>query len=119
MPIRLHAECNLRLVNRFEFALMVDVDEFILPYGNASDLLQMLGGIQDSAKGGSFVFKNAFHYLYWPNDTSTTEKHAHGLFESYEVQKVNDSLTTVQPYLLTQTKTKQLLKMHDHGMEGL
>ena len=107
-------ECNLRLVNHFEFALMVDVDEFILPY-DASNLLQMLDGIQDSAKGGSFVFRNAFHYLYWPNDTSTTEEHARGLFESYNVQRVNDSLTTVQPYLLTQTKTRRLVQVHEHG----
>ena len=108
-------ECNLRLVNRFEFALMVDVDEFILPYGNVTDLFQMLDRITGSPKGGAFVFKNAFHYLYWSNDTSTTEEYARDLFDTYDVKKVNETLSTVRPYLLTQTKTRRLVKLHNHG----
>ena len=108
-------ECNLRLVNQFEFALMVDVDEFILPYGNVTDLFQMLDGIPDSPKGGAFVFKNAFHYLYWSNDTSTTEEYARDLFGTYDVKKLNDTSSIVRPYLLTQTKTRRLVKLHSHG----
>ena len=111
-------ECNLRLVNRFEFALMVDVDEFILPYGNVSDLFQMMERIVDSPKIGAFVFKNAFHYLYWSNDTSTIKEYAHNIFGTYNVKKINENLTTVHPYLLTQTKTRQLLKLHDHGIRS-
>ena len=108
-------ECNLRLVNRFEFTLMVDVDEFILPYGNVTDLFQMIDGITGSPKMGAFVFKNAFHYLYWSNDTSTTEKYARGLFDQYDVKKINDTSSIVQPYLLTQTKTRRLVNLHNHG----
>ena len=108
-------ECNLRLVNRFEFTLMVDVDEFILPYGNVTDLFQMIDGITGSPKMGAFVFKNAFHYLYWSNDTSTTEKYARGLFDQYDVKKINDTSSIVQPYLLTQTKTRRLENLHNHG----
>ena len=122
-------ECNLRLVNRFEFALMVDVDEFILPYGNVTDLFHMLDKITGSENVGAFIFKNAFHYLYWSNDTSTTEEYAPDLFDKYYVKKVNQtfhhrhkdldysfqSSSIVRPYLLTQTKTRRLEKLHKHG----
>ena len=110
-------ECNLRMVNRFEFALTVDVDEFILPYGNVSDLFQMMDSIVDTPKVGAFVFKNAFHYLYWPNDTSTIKEYAY-IFGTYNVKNINVNLTIVQPYLLTQTKTRRVLKLHDHGIRS-
>ena len=107
-------ECNLRLVNRFEFALMVDVDEFILPYGNVPNLLQMMDRIGGSPRVGAFVFKNAFHYLYWPNDTSSMREYEPNLLGTYNMK----NKSTVQPYLLTLTKTRRLVKLHDHGIRS-
>ncbi len=59
---------------------------------------------------GSFVFRNAFHYLYWENDTATTERYAKGLFPAYGVTN-----KTVRPYMLTQTKTRRLVNLHKFG----
>lgn len=89
---------------------MIDVDEYILPY-NDTNLFDMIDHLKIKSNIGALVFRNAFHYLYWENDTRTTEKHARNLFESFSITK-NGS---VRPYLLTQTKTKRLVTPHKHG----
>ena len=111
-------ECNLRIVNKFEFGLFVDLDEFILPYGNTSDLIQMIEAMGDSSNVGAFIFKNAFHFIEWFNDTSTTEKFAHQLFGNYDVKKTNNIMTKVRPYLLTQTKTRRLVELNDYRIRS-
>ena len=111
-------ECNLRIVNKFEFGLFVDLDEFILPYGNTSDLIQMIEAMGDSSNVGAFIFKNAFHFIEWFNDTSSTEKFAHQLFGNYDVKKTNNIMTKVRPYLLTQTKTRRLVELNDYRIRS-
>ena len=111
-------ECNLRIVNKFEFGLFVDLDEFILPYGNTSDLIQMIEGMGDSSNVGAFLFKNAFHFIEWFNDTSSTEKFAHQLFGNFDVKKTNNIMTKVRPYLQTQTKTRRMVELNDYGIRS-
>ena len=110
-------ECNLRIVNKFEFGLFVDLDEFILPYGNTSDLIQMIEAMGDSSNVGAFIFKNAFHFIEWFNDTSSTEKLALQLFGNYDVKK-NNIMTKVRPYLQTQTKTRRLVELNDYRIRS-
>jgi len=51
---------------------------------------------------GAFLFRNAFFYLYWENDTKVLPK---------EQQ-------TPSPYLLTLSKTRRLVKIHKSGVRS-
>ncbi|TRY68761.1 hypothetical protein TCAL_13478 [Tigriopus californicus] len=101
-------DCNLRAVNRFQYAVVLDVDEFIFPRKKEVFTLQRM--IQDEIirsqinRFGSFVTKNAFFYLYWENDTTTLSKFS------------DDPTTSLDhPYLLTQAKTRRTSTLKKHG----
>ncbi len=55
-------------------------------------------------KGASWVFKNMFFYLIWPNDTSVLDTVDSGNMSS----KNHFTPGGVMPYLFTQAKTKRL-----------
>ncbi len=51
------------------------------------------------------MFRNAFFYLYWPNDTAVMSAAGAGARVFPEFSRDGDQ---VRPYLLTQTKTRRL-----------
>eukprot|EP00091_Calanus_sinicus_P011937 TRINITY_DN2692_c0_g1_i9.p1 TRINITY_DN2692_c0_g1~~TRINITY_DN2692_c0_g1_i9.p1 ORF type:complete len:181 (-),score=44.26 TRINITY_DN2692_c0_g1_i9:677-1192(-) len=84
-------DCNYRLINKVKYAVMVDLDEFLIPYQhqNLTSLLREL----DRPHIASFNFRNAFFYLYWANSTVPAQSPTPG-------------------YLITQYKTTRLVKIH-------
>lgn len=101
-------DCNLRAVNRFQYAVVLDVDEFIFPRQKEIFTLQSMIQKQiirsPNDKFGSFVTKNAFFYLYWENDTTTLSKYGDDLQSPQEY-----------PYLVTQAKTRRISTLKKHG----
>jgi len=70
------------------------VDEFIVP--KKLKTIPELLDTKDDPTNGAFIFKNAFFYLYWENQTLSRE------FET-------------SPYLITMYKRRRLKKLHNHG----
>jgi hypothetical protein len=58
---------------------------------------------------GAFLFRNAFFYLYWENDTSVL-RGPHGTDEDYK--------DSPAPYLLSLAKTRRLAKIHKSGVRS-
>lgn len=67
-------DCLYRTMYRFRFVLMIDLDEFIVPYKN-STLTAMLQTLmqKNPERTGAYSFQNAFFYLQWPNDSASAE----------------------------------------------
>ncbi|XP_045615064.1 beta-1,4-galactosyltransferase galt-1 isoform X2 [Procambarus clarkii] len=105
-------DCNLRSVNRFPLAAMVDVDEFLVPRRHPS-LLHLVHSYRSTDH--AFIFQNVFFYLYWENDTAVNDV----LFGND--QGLGPALFGSQaamPYLLTASKTRRLAKPHKHGVRS-
>ncbi|XP_013792676.1 beta-1,4-galactosyltransferase galt-1-like, partial [Limulus polyphemus] len=98
-------DCLYRSMFLFKYVLMLDFDEFIIPTGNVTydklltDLTKIRRGTYQPS---SFVFQNAFFYLYWDNDTTAYN-------EEPETPPGNI------PYLLTQYKTRRVKNPMKHG----
>lgn len=67
-------DCLYRVMNRYKYALMIDMDEMIVPHQHSS-LSQMIESIYKlpqvvprADKIGAFSFMNNFFYQTWPND---------------------------------------------------
>ncbi|XP_069943825.1 uncharacterized protein [Cherax quadricarinatus] len=105
-------DCNLRSVNRFHLAAMVDIDEFLIPRQH-HNLLDLVGSYDRGIQ--AFIFQNIFFYLYWENDTAVHN----ALFA--DDQGLGVSLfgeESSMPYLLTAFKTRRLGKPHKHGQRS-
>jgi len=93
-------DCNMRAAWLFEYLVVVDLDEYILPT-KSSNLTSFLDTKLASNKNAAyFLFQNVFHYLYWENSTRLLKQE----------WKNNRSL----PYLLTQTKLRRTKQPHKH-----
>lgn len=101
-------DCNLRSVNRFPFAAMVDFDEFLVPRKHDSliELLDTYG-----TKESNYVFQNVFFYLYWENDTAAA-------YDKLNHEGVLPVEGPTEPYLLTAFKTRRLTKPHKPGVRS-
>ncbi|XP_043200057.1 uncharacterized protein LOC122369400 [Amphibalanus amphitrite] len=91
-------DCVYRSMYRYRYALLVDVDEYIVPrqhlgYGDMFELLDS----RRRANYGSFVFKNCFFYLYWENDTAVAEQ-----------LQLSQAGERRFPYLITLFKTRRM-----------
>ncbi|KFM72270.1 hypothetical protein X975_10615, partial [Stegodyphus mimosarum] len=66
-------DCLYRTMYRFRYVLMIDLDEYIIPHKNSS-LTVMLEHLnkKNQERTGAYSFQNAFFYLQWPNDTSSS-----------------------------------------------
>jgi hypothetical protein len=86
-------DCLYRNMYRYAYVALVDLDEYIVPRRNDSlpDLLSWLARPGTRA-AGSFSFQNAFFYLQWPDDVTSSEG----------------------PDLITQRKTRRRAKLHPH-----
>lgn len=64
-------DCSMRLVGRFRYVAMIDLDEFIIPRMDDT-LLLMLHRLhvmdRQSPAAGAYSFQNAFFYLGWADD---------------------------------------------------
>ncbi|XP_049273693.1 uncharacterized protein LOC119398742 [Rhipicephalus sanguineus] len=63
-------DCLYRVMYRFRWVAMIDLDEFIVPSGNIT-IPAMIKRLQDrnkSGRAGAYSFRNAFFYLQWPDD---------------------------------------------------
>ncbi|KAK3874542.1 hypothetical protein Pcinc_020560 [Petrolisthes cinctipes] len=103
-------DCNLRSVGLYTLTAMVDVDEFLVPRTH-TNLLDLVASYNKDFN--SYVFKNAFFYVYWENDTTavhdTLFPDRHGL--GYTLYG-DESL---MPYLVTAYKTRRQTKLLNHG----
>ncbi|KFM82603.1 hypothetical protein X975_11956, partial [Stegodyphus mimosarum] len=92
-------DCVFRTMYLFNYVVMLDFDEYIIPreHESYSEMIQQLEDDNKRIRGkpGSFVFRNTFFYLYWENDTTV-----YGV----EPEKPPD----FTPYLITQYKTRRL-----------
>ena len=88
---------------------LVDFDEYIVPTVPEArfdlnpenrTLVGFLNQFEDKYLA-SFVFANAFHYLYWSNHTESIEKHWKG--------------PSKFPYLISQAKPRRKEKPHAFG----
>ncbi|XP_023349720.1 uncharacterized protein LOC111718378 [Eurytemora carolleeae] len=91
-------DCTYRSMYRFKYTAVVDVDEYLIPK-QSLDIPTMLDKL-DGKSTGSFIFRNAFFYLYWENDTSL-------------VRPEEDS-----KYLITMFKTRRIVKLHNYGVRS-
>ncbi|CAL1277505.1 unnamed protein product [Larinioides sclopetarius] len=65
-------DCLYRTMYRFQYVLMIDLDEYIIPHKNLSLAILLAHLIKKNPdRTGAFSFQNAFFYLQWPNDTSS------------------------------------------------
>lgn len=98
-------DCIFRTSHRFRYTVVVDLDEFIVPrnHNNYSSLMAFLD--KPPYRHGSFVFRNAFFYMYWSNDTKASD-----FFQDKELPQV--------PYLLTLFKTQRLRLLHKIGVRS-
>ncbi|KAH9371850.1 hypothetical protein HPB48_000372 [Haemaphysalis longicornis] len=97
-------DCVYRCMHHFDYALVLDLDEFAVPRKDDT-LLAMVSRInKDSAPRTitSFVLLNSFFYLYWENDTA-----AYGFPPETGPAEI--------PYLLTQYKTRRSKKVFRVG----
>ncbi|KAL7648129.1 UNVERIFIED_CONTAM: hypothetical protein RMT77_000030 [Armadillidium vulgare] len=103
-------DCNLKNVGRYEWTIFVDVDEFILPKKakNYADLINSL------EKKNSYVFQNAFFYLYWNNDTNFSRQY-YGSPDSLGSKLFGSELDG--PFLRTAYKTKRISSIN-HGIRS-
>ncbi|UYV79705.1 hypothetical protein LAZ67_18000360 [Cordylochernes scorpioides] len=85
-------DCLYRTMYRYQFVLMIDLDEYIIPHRNDS-LPIMLDQLlrKNPSRTGAFSFQNSFFYLQWPDDSASL------------------------PYpLVTLAKTRRKAKFHAH-----
>ncbi|KAK8767201.1 hypothetical protein V5799_006022 [Amblyomma americanum] len=63
-------DCLYRVMYRFRWVAMIDLDEFIVPSGNITipTMLKRLQERNKSGRAGAYSFRNAFFYLQWPDD---------------------------------------------------
>ncbi|KAK3874532.1 hypothetical protein Pcinc_020550 [Petrolisthes cinctipes] len=103
-------DCNLRSIGLYTLTAMVDVDEFLVPKTH-TNLLDLVASYK--REFNSYIFKNAFFYMYWENDTTavhdTLFPDRHGL--GYTLYG-DESL---MPYLVTAYKTRRQTKLFNHG----
>ena len=59
------------------------------------------------------MFKNAFHYLYWENDTTTVSR-----FGSHFPGLSGGDPNRTTPYLLTQVKTRRTSELTKFGQRS-
>lgn len=71
-------DCLYRNMNSFKYLMLIDLDELIIPYKNAT-LLELVADLGSRtllqagkplapSQVGSYSFQNAFFYLQWPDD---------------------------------------------------
>lgn len=95
-------DCVYRSMRHFDYAVVLDVDEFMVPRKDDT-LGAMIKRIKStSPKATGFIVLNSFFYLYWDNDTT-----AYG-----EVPEVGPRKL---PYMLTQFKTRRSRKVFRVG----
>lgn len=67
-------DCMYRVMNRYKYAIMIDMDETIIPHqhDNLADMLDAINKLSVLAstleKPGAFSFMNNFFYQTWPDD---------------------------------------------------
>ncbi len=69
----------------------------------------------EGGRTASWIFRNAFFYLYWSNDTSVMSEDGLG---SRIFPEFSRGLREVRPYLLTMTKTRRLKEFHKFGVRS-
>ncbi|XP_022917015.1 uncharacterized protein [Onthophagus taurus] len=91
-------DCLYRSMYRFSHAIMIDLDEFIIPRHNDTipHLLEWLGEKINSKLTGSYSFQNGFFYLQWEDDNTLYNK------------------DIIASSLLTLKKTRRKYKLHPH-----
>lgn len=97
-------DCVYRCMHHFDYALVLDLDEFAVPRKDDS-LPAMISRLNKNSSPrtiASFVLLNSFFYLYWENDTA-----AYGVPPETAPSEV--------PYLLTQFKTRRSRKVFRVG----
>ncbi|KAH9359561.1 hypothetical protein HPB48_004474 [Haemaphysalis longicornis] len=97
-------DCVYRCMHHFDYALVLDLDEFAVPRKDDT-LPAMISRLNKNSSPRtitSFVLLNSFFYLYWENDTS-----AYGVPPETAPSEV--------PYLLTQFKTRRSRKVFRVG----
>ncbi|KAL1494409.1 hypothetical protein ABEB36_010012 [Hypothenemus hampei] len=92
-------DCLYRSMYRYSHALLVDLDEYIIPNYNTSlpQLINYLNHRLNTRTTGSFSFQNAFFYLQWDDD-----------------EKVDDFKDPIASNLVTLKKTRRKTKLHPH-----
>ncbi|CAH1794240.1 unnamed protein product [Owenia fusiformis] len=88
-------DCLLRYRYRFKYVLMIDLDEYIIPYEH-NTLNSMMSDIHLSHRDASFIFRNGFFYLQHPDDMTIPDN----------------------PPLSTLRKTTRLIKLHPHNQRS-
>ncbi|XP_064488606.1 uncharacterized protein LOC135400693 isoform X2 [Ornithodoros turicata] len=86
-------DCMYRTMHHFDYMATLDLDEFFV-LRRDDNLNDLIARVKGNTVLSSFVFRNVFFYLYWPNDTT-----AYGAPPETEPQNI--------PYLLTQYKTRR------------
>ncbi|XP_014681593.1 PREDICTED: uncharacterized protein LOC106821346 [Priapulus caudatus] len=87
-------DCLLRNQRRYEYQVVVDVDEFIVPHladdADYTQLLRRLTAVREDAYYvGAYCFRNTFFYSEWPDDAAaaTLPLHLTTLAKTKRTQK--------------------------------
>lgn len=71
-------DCILRNWHQFEYQVVVDVDEFIVPhYPKTKNYFDMMKQLEKNGNSnfnvGAYCFRNSFFYLEWPDDLNISK----------------------------------------------
>ncbi|KAI1303587.1 hypothetical protein HDE_02157 [Halotydeus destructor] len=102
-------DCLYRTMYKFDYVLLVDLDEYVIPHepslGDLRHLVARVASLNNNdAKSGAYSFQNAFYYLQWPDDPYSNSSQL-AAPTSETAPKVN---------LLTLSKTRRKKQLHMH-----
>ena len=114
-------DCLYRTMYKFDFVLMIDFDELIIPHADSS-LQSMISVIlqksKSASRAGAFSFQNSFFYLQWEDDVTSPDFKNHHKRDDYypKVPQLFSSkyLMPDDKSLIPLRKTRRKSKFHPH-----
>lgn len=104
-------DCSMRLVGRYRYAAMIDLDELIVPRIDMS-LVRLLARLRSLDRlrpmAGAYSFQNAFFYMGWPDDS------AHSNRSLTTVKSLSISHRDDWPVPIVLRKTMRRSDLHPH-----